>query len=129
MPQRVESPPILQDEGRELRDVRSRKVPAVLRWETPAAPSATCSDHSSCQPISKRYPTNTPALPRNHEGYASPVIEDIPTVNSGNLRGPQTRARPQTQNESSAPISGRNRFMQYIEWHRTRSARTPRYHG
>jgi hypothetical protein len=129
MPQRVERPPVSQDDGRELRDVRSRKVPAVLRRETPAAPSATCSDHSSCQPISKRYPTSTPALPCNHEGYASPVIEDIPTVNSGNLRGPQTRARSQTQNESSAPISGRNRFMQYIEWHRTWSARTPRYHG
>ena len=50
-------------------------------------------------------------------------------MDGGNLRGPQTRARPQAQDESGALISGRNRFMQYIEWHRTWSARTPRYHG
>ena len=125
MPQRVESPPIPQDDGRELRDVRTRKMPAVLRWEAPAAPSATCRHHSSCQPISERYPTNTPALPRNDEGYARPVIEDIPTVNSGNLRGPQTRTCPQAQDEPGTPISGRNSLMQYIEWHRTWSTRTP----
>ena len=104
-------------------------MPAVLRREAPAAPSATCSDHSSCQPISQWYPTNTPALPRDHEGYASPVIEDIPTMDGGNLRGPQTRACPQAQDEPCAPISDRNGLMQYIEWHRTRSTRTPGYHG
>lgn len=129
MPQCVEGPLIPQDDGRELRDMCPRKMPAVLRREAPAAPSATCSDHSSCQPISQRHPTNTTTLPRNHEGYASPVIEHIPTMDSGNLRGPQTSACPQAQDEPGAPISDRNGLMQYIEWHRTRSARTPRHHG
>ena len=85
MSQSVESPPVSQDDGSELRDVCARQMPAVLRRETPAAPSATCSDHSSCQPIRERHPTNAPALSRDHEGYASPVIEDIPTVDGGNL--------------------------------------------
>ena len=85
MSQRVESPPVSQDDGRELRDVCARQMPAVLRREAPAAPTATCSDHSSCQPIRERHPTNAPALPHDREGYASPVIEDIPTVDGGNL--------------------------------------------
>ena len=129
MSQRVERPPIPQDDGRELRDVRTRQMPAVLRWETPAAPTATRGHHSSCQPIRERHPTNAPALPRDHEGYASPVIEDIPTMNSGNLRGPQTRTCSQAQDEPGAAISGRDCFMQYIEWHRTWSTRTPGDHG
>ena len=129
MPQRVESPPIPQDDGRELRDMRARQMPAVFRWETPAATSATCCDHSSCQPIRERHPTNTPALPRDHEGYTSPVIEDIPTMNSGNLRCPQTRTGPQAQDEPGTPISDRNSIMQHIERHRTWSTRTPRDHG
>ena len=129
MSQRVERPPIPQDDGRELRDVCARQMPAVLRRETPATPNATRGHHSSCQPIRERHPTNAPALPRDHEGYTSPVIEDIPTMNSGNLRGPQTRTCPQAQDEPGTPVSDRNRFMQHIERHRTRSARTPGYHG
>ena len=50
-------------------------------------------------------------------------------MDGGNLRGPQTRACPQAQDEPCAPISDRNGLMQYIEWHRTRSTRTPGYHG
>ena len=50
-------------------------------------------------------------------------------MNSGNLRGPQTSTCPQAQDEPCTPISDRNRFMQYIERHRTRNTRTPGYHG
>ena len=50
-------------------------------------------------------------------------------MNSGNLRGPQTSTCTQAQDEPGTPISGRNRFMQYIERHRTWSTRMPGYHG
>ena len=50
-------------------------------------------------------------------------------MDSGNLRGPQASTCPQAQDEPGTPISGRNSLMQYIEWHRTWSTRTPGDHG